>query len=311
MSQHDHDPSDSMVDENVPVPKKGYRSRYWFLTWNNYTDDSIKVLLNLSGLERYCVQEEVGDSGTPHLQGVLCFKQSKSGTQLNLLCNKLCWFKGCRNIHAAKNYCSKVKTRSGKQWVKGFILRSLAVKDPLDGKELYKWQKEIIKMVREVPDDRKVYWYWSAKGNVGKSVLCKHMVLKEEAIVVGGSYKDAYYAIAQRVVKKRSVNVVVFSLTRFHGNKIAYIALEGIKDGMFFSPKYESGMCVFNPPHVLVFANAAPDLRSLSADRWVVKCLDKPSDVSFDNGNGGLEGWRERVHRVAMEQSYGGININQ
>ncbi len=289
---------DIIEDSDAPIQKKAVLSRYWFLTWNNYEVDSYKVLLNLSGLERYCVQEEKGAQGTPHLQGVLVFKHKKSYKWMRRSTELKCWFKVCRNIFAAKTYCSKEDEGNGKRWVKGFIVRSKVVVDPLEGKELYDWQKEILSMVREAPDDRKVYWYWSAKGNVGKSVLCKHMVLKEEAIVVGGAFRDAYYAIMQRVSKKVSVNVVVFALSRSQGNKVSYIAIEGIKDGMFFSPKYESGMCVYNPPHVLVFANSAPDLSMLSEDRWVVKCLD---EVPV------LETWQDAVIRRNAEEGYGGL----
>ncbi len=278
--------SDGVPDVDEPERKRrkvDLRGYNWFLTWNNYDSASLGVLLGLAGLKRYCIQEEVGKDGTPHLQGVMVFKTNVLMSTLNNACNKKCWWSRCRNLQAAKNYCSKVPTASGERWVKGFNI-FVKVKDPLEGKELYDWQEDILNMVRGKADDRKVQWYWSAVGNVGKSVLCKHMVLKENAIVVGGSFRDAYYAIMQRVQKKRSVNLVVFALSRSQGNKVSYIAIEGIKDGMFFSPKYESGMCVYNHPHVLVFANEPPDLSMLSKDRWVVKCLDKdplPEGYSF------------------------------
>ncbi len=262
-------------------PKVDVRSRNWFLTWNNYSADSIGILLKLSGVKRYCIQEEVGKDGTPHLQGVIVFSDAVRFSTLNSMCDKKCWWSKCKSVGAAKTYCSKVATASGKRWVKGFHIPRKVI-DPLEGKQLYEWQQEILDRVRGEADDRKVYWFWSAEGNVGKSVLCKHMVLKENAIVVGGSFRDAYYAIAQRVSKKLDVHVVVFALSRSQGNKVSYIAIEGIKDGMFFSPKYESGMCVYNVPHVLVFANEEPDLSQLSKDRWVVKCLDKPTQWNFN-----------------------------
>ncbi len=269
----------------IEPPKKrrrvDMRRRAWFITWNNYDEESIVVLLAISGLNRYCIQEEVGEQGTPHLQGVLCFKLKKAWSQLDKITRGLCVWKVCRNVMAAKEYCSKVATASGNRWVKGFHIKKDVV-DPLDGKTLYDWQQEILDMCRGEADDRKVYWYWSSEGNVGKSVLCKHMVLKEDAIVVGGAFRDAYYAIMQRVEKGKDVHIVVFALSRSQGNKVSYIAIEGIKDGMFFSPKYESGMCVYNPPHVLVFANEPPDETQLSKDRWGIKCLDKnPFDFSM------------------------------
>ncbi len=270
----------------IEPPKKRRKvdmnKRNWFITWNNYDAESIKTLLALSGLKRYCIQEEVGEQGTPHLQGVLVFSMLKRWSTLDNACDHKCVWKVCKNVAAAKNYCSKVETHVGERWVKGFHIKKSVV-DPLEGKTLYPWQQEILDMVREEPDDRKVYWYWSSEGNVGKSVLAKHMVLKEDAIVVGGGFRDAYYAIMQRVQGGKDVHIVVFALSRAQGNKISYIAIEGIKDGMFFSPKYEAGMCVYNPPHVLVFANEAPDLSMLSADRWVIKNLDPEVNFSMSD----------------------------
>lgn len=267
------------VEPLAKVPKVDRRSRNWFLTWNNYDAESIGVLLNLAQVKSYCIQEEVGEEeGTPHLQGVMTFNTNVRWSALSNACDKKCRWATCKNLAAARNYCSKVKTRAGKQWLKGFrIPNNVSVIDPMDGKVLYDWQQEIIQMISEKAHDRKVYWYWSAEGNVGKSVLCKHMVLKHDAIVVGGVFKDAFYAIVQRVAKRGvgSVHVVVFTLSRSQGNKVSYTAMEQIKDGMFFSAKYESGMCVYNPGHVLVFANVEPDMSQLSSDRWVVKCLDK------------------------------------
>ncbi len=274
---------DEAVEQEFAKPPKKRRKvdmrvRNWFITWNNYDVGSIHVLLAMKGLTRYMIQEEVGEKGTPHLQGVLVFKHAKLWSTLNNHTKGECVWKVCRDLDAAKVYCSKERTRSGQQWKKGFHVK-VDVVDPLEGKELYPWQQEILDMVRGEADDRKVYWYWSSEGNVGKSVLCKHMVLKENAIVVGGAFRDAYYAIMQRVLGNKDVHIVVFALSRSQGNKVSYIAIEGIKDGMFFSPKYESGMCVYNCPHVMVFANEPPDLSMLSKDRWVVNCLDiNPED---------------------------------
>ncbi len=287
LKKRKREPSDK-PDGTEPVTKKAkvdVRSRNWFLTWNNYVDGSIGILLKLTGAKRWCIQEEVGKDGTKHLQGVMVFTTNVLFSTLNNACDKLCWWSKCRNVQAAKNYCSKVPTASGKRWVKGFHILQVAVVDPLEGKKLYDWQQEILDMVRGEPDDRKVYWYWSALGNVGKSVLCKHMALKEDAVIVGGAFRDAYYAIMQRVQKKLDVHLVVFSLTRSQGSKVSYTAIEGIKDGMFFSPKYESGMCLYNAPHVLVFANEEPDLSQLSKDRWVVKCLDVQVDLPYFQGD--------------------------
>jgi len=44
--------------------------------------------------------------------------------------------------------------------------------------------------------------------------------------------------------------------------------LESIKNGLFFSGKYESTQVVMNSPHLIIFANEPPDKSKMSADRW-------------------------------------------
>jgi len=47
-----------------------------------------------------------------------------------------------------------------------------------------------------------------------------------------------------------------------------YGAIEQVKNGLVFSGKYESSMLIFNPPHVVIFANDTPDESMYSNDRW-------------------------------------------
>jgi len=66
-------------------------------------------------------------------------------------------------------------------------------------------------------------------------------------------------------------NTVIFDVPRDNGNKISYKSVESIKNGMIYSPKYESKYKLFNSPHIIIFANEPPQLEKLSIDRWVVK----------------------------------------
>ncbi len=262
-----------------PVPKRTKRdvSSIWFLTWNDFPDNWQEKIRRLDGLIRWCCQEETGFSGNKHIQGVCVFNRVWGMTGLRVRCHG-CHWEICRNVVSAQKYCSKLKSRTGKVWVHGFRV-PLIVKDPLEGKELYAFQNEIIGLVQKDPDERTIYWYWSNKGNIGKSSLCKHLCLKYDAISLGGKVSDAMYAVAKLVDKGKPPSIVVFDVARSEASRLEYVSLEKLKNGCFFSPKYESCMVMLNPPHVIVFANEAPIESRLSDDRWVIKNLDMEMDL--------------------------------
>ncbi len=264
-------------DNDTPPSKKfkrDHKSKGWFLTWNSYTSTSIDVLIGLGSI-KYMVQEEKGkQTGTKHLQGVLLFNKEVKLSWLCKECPGVTW-EVARNLAACINYCSKVDTRNGTLWSKGFKAMAMKVHDPLNGKILYNYQKRVIEIckVQCKQDCRKIYWLWAETGNIGKSALCKHLVLKYSAVCIGGTWKDAYYAITQLLAKNIQPKIILFDLCRDMGNKISYTAIEGIKNGMFFSPKYESIMAVYNIPHIFIFANQEPEHWRLSKDRWAIKHL--------------------------------------
>ena len=81
-------------------------------------------------------------------------------------------------MNAARNYCAKLDSRVGQTFSKGYSAGCDIVRDPLDGKTLYGFQKEILALIDTAADERTVHWYWSYKGCIGKTSLCKHLVLK-------------------------------------------------------------------------------------------------------------------------------------
>lgn len=250
---------------NTVVPPKRIRGKYWFFTWNNYSRKNIGELVERFGKEKYVFQEEIGEEGTRHLQGVIILKREIDFNKLRKWREAIHWEK-VRFLREAKEYVTKTETRNGEIFSNFYrpVYDIVSELGPLP------WQKIIIDEINEDPDPRKIYWIWEEIGNRGKSALCKHLVLKYQAIIVGGRAKDAQFGIISKMKKDEEIRIVCFDIPRSQYNRVSYSAIESIKNGLFFSSKYESEMCVFNIPHVIVFCNYEPNREEMSDDRWEV-----------------------------------------
>lgn len=255
-----------------PLKKRCTASKKWCFTLNN-PDGSMAPLLEEMFKNKKCkyvFQEETGEEGTPHLQGYVEF-ESKVRPIECIGIKQIHWEK-TRDDKASIKYCCKSDTRTGNVYTNIILPRE--VKDPLQDKILYTWQQEIIDLVKTEPDDRSIHWYWSAEGCKGKTTLAKHLVINYGALFLTGKGRDILCGIALAKEKNLLGNVMVFHYTRTVEDYVSYEALEQAKDGIFFSGKYESGMVIYPPPHVIVFANFEPKLDKLSKDRWVIKNID-------------------------------------
>lgn len=82
------------------------RSRGWVFTANNY-DDASEARISLAGAQYHVYGREVGESGTPHLQGYLYFPQPKSHKQLKGLLPGF-FLENRKGTHSqARDYCIK------------------------------------------------------------------------------------------------------------------------------------------------------------------------------------------------------------
>jgi len=90
---------------------RGCRSRNWCFTLNNYTSDDIDTVTQVENA-KYIFQEETGENGTPHLQGLLCFENAHTLASVKKILPRA-HFEVCKNKHASINYCKKGETRTG------------------------------------------------------------------------------------------------------------------------------------------------------------------------------------------------------
>ncbi len=214
------------------------------------------------------------------------FKSKKRFTYVQkLFGEKLHWEK-CRGSWADNvEYCSKVNDWSR---IHGNIPEAskytpgeLAVlKMFYEGVKWQRWQSNIITIVDEAPNARKVHWFWEARGGAGKSFLARWLCIEYRVQIGMGKSADIFNSIAKAMEKDPYAwpQVVLLDIPRSYMEYVNYAALEQLKNGMIFSGKYEGAQLIFPPPHVIVFANEPPNTAKLSADRWkVVELLHPPS----------------------------------
>ena len=248
-------------------------SKRWCFTLNNYTSEDIEkissIVLELCNIA--IIGEEVGEQGTPHLQGYIEFKTKSRAMSVFSMYRNIHWEKAKASRVVNFQYCSK-DAKVALQI--GFKLpREVRI---LKYEQLFSWQKDILDIIGTEADDRSIYWYWSAKGCVGKTTFCKYLTVKHGAICLHGKGAD----VRNGVVSYKEANgdtpdIVLFPIPRsFNTEYLSYEALENIKDMYFYSGKYEGGMICGNPPHLIVFANEPPEFERCSKDRWKVIQID-------------------------------------
>lgn len=110
--------------------------------------------------------------------------------------------------------------------------------------------------------EREVLWVHDPVGNTGKTYLSKVLIASNHAFrCTNGKSKDIAYAY-------NGEPIFIMDLSRSLEDHVNYDIIEQIKNGLIFSPKYESKHKIFKPPKVLILANFKPDLSKLSNDRW-------------------------------------------
>lgn len=234
---------------------------------NNYTEEEVCQIK--STISEICKKGgfgfEIGENGTPHLQGYISLKVKERYTGLHKKDGfARASFRKVRNEDALIEYIKK----DGNYWLFGFP-KEIKLITPNKS-----WQIEILEKMKEEPDDRTVHWYWSNQGGIGKSQFAKYCVAKKNCLFFEeGKKSDIMHLIFE--APEERLGCMIIDVPRDNGNNVSYKSIESIKNGMIYSPKYEGGYKLFNSPHIFVFANKPPIEEKLSADRWFIKNIDE------------------------------------
>jgi len=130
--------------------KRVCKSRNWQFTLNNYTQKDIGTLTQ--GNFQYIFQEEKGQSGTPHLQGMLSSNNAVSFNTIKKLI-PTAHIEVARNKLALINYCQKGETRCGQIYCNvPSWLGNIGIEEPIIMWKDMTWEQKEIELLE---DDKK------------------------------------------------------------------------------------------------------------------------------------------------------------
>lgn len=241
-------------------------AKRWCFTVNNYNDNDINDIVKIGSSNKYIYGLEVAPTtGTKHIQGYIEFNEKIRPK--NLFSNQtIHWEKAKGSREQNIEYCKK-----GGDFFTNFILsEEIIVSEP------YGWQLNVVNVITSPINNRLIYWFWENKGNVGKTSLCKYLCVRHNALLVTGKGTDMKYGIISYIAKHGwAPKIIIIDVPRsIDTDYVSYTGIEEIKNGIFFNNKYESDMCIFNSPHLIVFSNEEPNKDKLSNDRWRIICID-------------------------------------
>lgn len=279
--------------ESVDLKKPKFENRVarnWTFTWNNYPADWRDFFEDRKDLiEKIWAEEEIGEKGTPHIQGWLKLVQKNNAKTFLGLSKVIHWEVMRETERKNTKYCSKDKTPN-LHW---------GVKIPYNVK-IQNWDpwmielKEVLSLPLGTPYAmRKIHWIWEPEGNVAKTEFLKWLYLNVPGTIpISGRATDIKHVIAKYVQKEgETPKAIIVNIPRSSLQFISYTALEEVKDMFFMSGKYDGDIICGERPHIIILANDRPETFKMSEDRWMIgRIVDKK--IEWENGAPPLEGLR-------------------
>jgi hypothetical protein len=214
--------SSKKVPGKVGNTKQPSPAKHYCFTLNNYTEEDITAILDVfsSKVLSFIFQEEVGESGTPHLQGYCEFKNKCR--PMGLISKAIHWEK-TRNIEASIQYCQKPETAKGRIW------KNIKTKRTMKhiNITLREWQQELLNVFNEEPDSRTIHWVYDEIGNAGKTTFAKYLLQNFPNDV---TYISATKSADILTCVNDTSKLFIIDIPRCAGEFCPYNALEQIKN---------------------------------------------------------------------------------
>lgn len=259
-------------------------------------------------LAKYVVfGREVGEEGTPHLQGYVQFKSKKRLTALKKLHKEAHWEVAKGNPQQNLDYCSKdgdfvelgesisqgnrSDLEAFKDAVKDGVVSFRQLREdhssvfarhprfvreyvfdylpdpPLASHCLNDWQEDLNRILVLEPDDRSIIFVVDKAGNKGKTWFAKYYTSMHPD---NTQILEFGKKADMAYALEPHIRHLFMNCSRQQLEFLNYSFLESVKDGMVFSSKYESQLKKLGRVHVVVMMNEQPDMKALSLDRYKI-----------------------------------------
>lgn len=251
----------------------------WCFTLNNWSKEEYKRLcIVCTKMCRYwIIGKEIGDQGTPHLQGYIELKSKKRLDTIKKQFNERAHWERAKGTRMQnKKYCMKEGDWEDRG-EEGF-LKEKCLLEYADVSWKY-WQQSILDLCEsDTPSNRFIHWFWEPNGNTGKSYLAKYICLRFRGVIIAeGKSNDVFNQIKTMLDNLERPRIVILDIPRSSQEYLNYSMMEKCKNGLMYSGKYEGGKCIYPCPHMICFANQPPEYSKLSKDRWIIVELSEYS----------------------------------
>ncbi|AXH75585.1 MAG: putative viral replication protein [Uewvirus yahnais] len=296
---------------------RGTFSKDWVFTLNNYNEED-KELIEGIDCQYVIYGKEVGENGTPHLQGFIQNHNRKRLPAMKKLIPRAHWEPRRGSPITASKYCEKEDKEPFK---KGELTGQGARHDLVDAvkrvlsgdhpDEIYD-TSEKVRCVNSILRVAKIHKDYEMKEENKKRFQCVTLRKWQQTLLdklkqepnereiiwiydcLGNKGKTwfckylvaNYEAVMFNNGKTADIKygysgekIVLFNHVRSESEHINYGVIENIKDGIYFNTKYESSMRLYGIPHVVVMSNQLPDETKMSADRWNIMDLEIDIDI--------------------------------
>ena len=235
--------------------KQCMQLKYWFFTWNNYEEDSIKILETKFNTicQKYIFEKKVGSqTEIPYLQGCIVLNKKMRWSEFNLS-KKINWNKTKNETKSALYYSKDYLSKNTENIYQNGYDDFLNKKQIKTYEEIFfeseswiptTWINFIIDLVKNPSEflsrgeiNRKIFWFWSERDKMDKICIIRYLCLFHECKWIN-STKDIMNLVAnaKRHDVENNRHVCIFHIKKDQKN-IAWSLMEQIKDGMIRNMK--------------------------------------------------------------------------